>query len=303
MKIILKENIENLGKRGDIINVAAGYGRNYLIPRKLAIQVTSSNMKMIEMEQKALQKKLEGEVKSFQSVIDQLNQTSLSFERKAGDKDVIFGSVSTSDIKEALDKLGIEVEKKKIMLAEPIKRLGNFTVPIKVFHDEKTEIKIEVKKEGAEDEEKKPVVSEEKAIEEKETVKAEDKKEESPVKPELEKKKESVLEKAKEEVKTEKKQEESQVEPEPEKKDESPAEETKEELPVEEKQEENPIEPEPEKKDEPPAEETKEELTVEEKPDQTETATEIPEEKPEAVIETKPEESSEDNVDAEEKKD
>jgi large subunit ribosomal protein L9 len=266
MKIILKENIENLGKRGDIINVAAGYGRNYLIPRKLALQVTPSNMKMIEMEQKALRKKLEGEVKSFQSVIDQLNQTSLSFERKAGDKDVIFGSVSTSDIKEALDKLGIEVEKKKILLAEPIKRLGNFTVPIKVFHDEQPEIKIEVKKEGAEDEKKKPAVSEEKA-EEKETVKAEDKKEESPVEPELEKKKEPVLEEAKEEVTAEKKQEES------------------------------PIEPEPEKKDEPPAEETKEEVTEEEKPDQSETVPEIPEEKSEAVIETKPEELSEGSED------
>ena len=213
MKIILKENIENLGKRGDIINVAAGYGRNYLIPRKLALQVTPSNMKMIEMEQKALRKKLEGEVKSFQSVIDQLNQTSLSFERKAGDKDVIFGSVSTSDIKEALDKLGIEVEKKKILLAEPIKRLGNFTVPIKVFHDEQPEIKIEVKKERAEDEKKKPAVSEEKA-EEKETVKAEDKKEESPVEPELEKKEEPVLEEAKEEMTVEEKQDINETIPE-----------------------------------------------------------------------------------------
>ena len=104
MKIILKENIENLGKRGDIIDVAPGYGRNYLIPRKLALQVTRSNLKMVEMEQKALRKKLEQEVISFQSVIDQINQTSLSFERKAGAKDVIFGSVSTADIKEALEK-------------------------------------------------------------------------------------------------------------------------------------------------------------------------------------------------------
>ena len=155
MKIILKENIETLGKRGDIIDVAAGYGRNYLIPRKLAIQVTSANMKMVEMEQKALRKKLEQEVESFQTEIGQLNQTSLSFERKAGDKDVIFGSVSVTDIKEALDKLGMEVEKKRILLAEPIKRLGNYTVAIKVFHDEQAEIKIEVKKEGAEEEEKK----------------------------------------------------------------------------------------------------------------------------------------------------
>jgi len=167
MKIILKENIENLGKRGDVIDVADGYGRNYLIPRKLALQVTPSNMKMVEMEQKALRKKLEQEVQSFQGLIEQLDQTSLTFERKAGDKDVIFGSVSATDIKEALEKQGIEIEKKKILLAEPIKRLGNYTVAIKVFHDERADVKVEVKKEGAEEEEKEPGASEEKASEEK----------------------------------------------------------------------------------------------------------------------------------------
>jgi len=202
MKIILKENIENLGKRGDLIDVAPGYGRNYLIPRKLALQVTRSNLKMVEMEQKALRKKLEQEVKSFQSVIDQINQTSLSFERKAGDKDVIFGSVSTADIKEALEKQGIEVEKKRILLAEPIKRLGNYTIPIKVFHDEQAEVKIEVKKEGAEEEDKKPAASEEKISEEKEGLKAEDKKEESPVELEQEKKEEPSVDKVKEEKET-----------------------------------------------------------------------------------------------------
>jgi large subunit ribosomal protein L9 len=202
MKIILKENIENLGKRGDIIDVAPGYGRNYLIPRKLALQVTRSNLKMIEMEQKALRKKLEQEVKSFQSMIDQINQASLSFERKAGDKDVIFGSVSTTDIKEALEKQGIEVDKKRILLAEPIKRLGNYTIPIKVFHDERAEIKIEVKKEGAEEEEKKPAASEEKISEEKEGLEAEDKKEESPVELEQEKKEEPTVDKVKEEKET-----------------------------------------------------------------------------------------------------
>ena len=192
MKIILKENIENLGKRGDVIDVADGYGRNFLIPRKLALQVTPSNMKMVEMEQKALRKKLEQEVKSFQSVIDQLNQTFLSFERKAGDKDMIFGSVSATDIKEALEKMGMEVEKKKILLSEPIKRLGNYTIPIKVFHDERAEIKIEVKKEGAEEEEKKLPETEEKTEEEKTDVKAEEKMQEIFVEPEQEKKEEPV---------------------------------------------------------------------------------------------------------------
>lgn len=179
MKIILKENIENLGKRGDIIEVAAGYGRNYLIPRRLALKVTPSNRKMIELEQKALRKKLEKEVKSYQGLIDKLNQAVLTFERKAGDKDVIFGSVSITDVKEGLDKLGFDIEKKRIILDEPIKRLGNYTVPIKVFHDERTEIKIEVKKEGeVEEKEKKELASEEKkeevVQEEKEQVTAEE---------------------------------------------------------------------------------------------------------------------------------
>lgn len=163
MKIILKENIESLGKRGDILEVAAGYGRNYLIPRKLAMEVTPSNRKMIELEQKALKKRLEKEVKSYQGLIDKLDQAVLTFERKAGDKDVIFGSVSIADIKEGLDKLGFDIEKKRIALDEPIKRLGNYTVPIKVFHDERAEIKIEVKKEGGvEAKEEKEMAGEEK---------------------------------------------------------------------------------------------------------------------------------------------
>jgi len=148
MKVILRENLENLGKRGDIVDVAPGYGRNYLLPRKLAVQVTASNMKMVEMEQRIQKKKLEKEIVASRRVVDRLNEAHLTFERKAGDKDVIFGSVSAGDIKEALEKLGIEVEKKKILLDEPIKRLGNYTVPVKVFHDERAAVKVEVKREG-----------------------------------------------------------------------------------------------------------------------------------------------------------
>lgn len=160
MKIILKENIENLGKKGDIVEVAAGYGRNYLIPKNLALEVTPSNMKMIEMQQKALRKRLEKEIASSQKMIEQLNQVSLTFERKAGDKDVIFGSVSAGDIREALAGLGFEVEKKKIVLDEPIKRLGHYTVPVKIFHDQKAEIKVEVRKEGEPEETVEPVEEE-----------------------------------------------------------------------------------------------------------------------------------------------
>lgn len=144
MKVILKENIENLGKKGDIVNVAAGYGRNYLIPKKLALEVTPSNLKMIEMEQRALKKRYEQERISHQALMGMIHEIRLSFIRKTAEKDVFFGSVSSSDIKDALAELGIEVDKKKILLEEPIKRLGNYTVPIKIFHEERAEVKIEV---------------------------------------------------------------------------------------------------------------------------------------------------------------
>ena len=144
MRVILKQNVENLGRKGDIVNVAPGYGRNYLIPKKIALEVTSSNVRMIEIEQQALKKAGEKERASFQGVIEKLNETILVFERKAGEKDVIFGSVSSVDVREALHKLGFEIDKKKILLDEPIKRLGNYTVPVKIFHEDRAEVKVEV---------------------------------------------------------------------------------------------------------------------------------------------------------------
>lgn len=156
MRIILKQDVENLGRKGDIVNVAPGYGRNYLIPNKLAIEVTPSNMKMIDIEQKALKKALEKERASYQELIEKLNQVTITFRRKTGEKDIIFGSVSASDIKEALHDLGHEVDKKKILLDDHIKRLGNYTVPIKIFHEEKAEVKVEVVKEGEERMEEEP---------------------------------------------------------------------------------------------------------------------------------------------------
>jgi|GEM_PF-39114 len=148
MKILLKESIENLGKKGDVVNVAAGHGRNYLIPKKMAIEVTAANMKMIEMIQKSLRKGLEKEMKVYQSLIERLNAVTLTFARKTADKDTLFGSVSVTDIRDALAELKFDIEKKKILLDDPIKRLGNYTVPIKVFQDERAEIKLEVVREG-----------------------------------------------------------------------------------------------------------------------------------------------------------
>ncbi len=150
MKVILKQDVEKLGRRGDVVNVAPGFGRNYLIPRKMALAVTATNLKSIEIERQSLKKKVEIERKSFQSLVEKLNQVSLTFTRRAGDKDVIFGSVSAGDVKEALDGLGYDIDKKKILLDEPIKRLGNFTVPVKISTDDRAEVKIVVAREESE---------------------------------------------------------------------------------------------------------------------------------------------------------
>jgi large subunit ribosomal protein L9 len=147
MKIILKQDVENLGRKGETVKVAAGYGRNYLLPRKLGIEVTASNVKLVEIERQSLKKKVESERLSYRELINRLNEVTLSFARKAGEKDHIFGSVSAADIKDALDKLGFDIDKKKIVLDEPLKRLGNYSVSVKVFHDDKAEVKVAVVKE------------------------------------------------------------------------------------------------------------------------------------------------------------
>ena len=144
MKVMLRENIDNLGQRGDIVEVKPGYARNYLLPKGLAVAVTASNLKMIEMQQKALRKKLEEELSSFKELAQKLNEVSLTFYRKTTDKEALFGSVSVNDIKEALEQRGFTVDKKKILLTEPIKSIGSFQVPIKVFQSEKAVIEVQV---------------------------------------------------------------------------------------------------------------------------------------------------------------
>ena len=162
MRLILKQDVEKVGRRGDLVDVTPGFGRNFLIPKKLALEVTASNVKMVEIEKQSLKKKADVERQSFQSLIQKLNEASLTFRRRAGEKDVIFGSVSAADIKEELDKLGYDVDKKKILLADPIKRLGNFSVPIKVYQDDRAEVKVVVLKEEGEEEEKMPTSGEDK---------------------------------------------------------------------------------------------------------------------------------------------
>ena len=207
MKLLLRENIENLGKKGDIVDVAPGHGRNYLIPKKMAVRVTPSNMKMIEIEQKALRKGLEKEMESYNEVTERLNNTNLVFQRKTSEKETIYGSVSANDIKESLDKLGFDIEKKRILLEEPIKKIGAYRVPIRVFHEKQAEVKVEVSKEGKEKEEKKEEKEETKKETEKEDKERTDKKE-KPKKEKKKKQKKEEEEKAKKETKKEDKEKE-----------------------------------------------------------------------------------------------
>jgi large subunit ribosomal protein L9 len=222
MRVILKKDVENLGSKGDIVDVAPGFGRNYLIPKQLALEVTSSNMKMIEIERQALKKKLEKERQSFEGLIQNLNQVALSFERKSGEKDMIFGSVSSSDIKDALQELGFEIDKKKILLEEPIKRLGNYSVPIKIFQEDKAEIKVEVITPGGKigEEKKGEEVPEEKMEEAEEREKPEEKKEEQEETPEEQLKENEEVRKEPEVDKEEKEEQKEEEEVPEEKKEE-----------------------------------------------------------------------------------
>lgn len=201
MKLLLRENIENLGKKGDVVDVAPGHGRNYLIPKKMAVRVTPSNMKMIEIEQKALKKGLEKEMESYNEITERLNNTNLVFQRKTSEKETIYGSVSANDIKESLDKLGLNIEKKRILLEEPIKKIGTFTVPIKVFHEKQAEVKVEVNKEE-EGEEGKKEEKEEKKEEPSSKKKSKAEQEEKPK--EEKKKKQKKVKKSKSKKETEK---------------------------------------------------------------------------------------------------
>lgn len=147
MQVILKTNVDKLGREGDVINVADGYARNYLIPHKLAIEATEKNRRSLEHEKKV---ELDREVKhkkDAEKLASELANISCTIKVKAGENDQLFGSVTNADIAEVLAEQGYTVDKKKIVLEEPIKELGVFTVPIKIYQDITTNIKVWVVKE------------------------------------------------------------------------------------------------------------------------------------------------------------
>ena len=147
MQIILREDVEKLGTRGQIVEVADGYARNFLLPRKLGIEASKGNLKRLEHIRASLAKKTATERESAQKLAELLAAASVTLTRKAGENDQLFGSVTAADIAEALAAQGYNVEKRKIQLEEPIKLVGEYQVAAKLFHDVTANIKVIVQRE------------------------------------------------------------------------------------------------------------------------------------------------------------
>ena len=148
MQIILQEDIEKLGNRGDVVTVKPGYARNYLLPHDLAIEATPGNMKALERIRTSLAKKTATELEAAQKQAELLNVVALKFTRKTGENDQMFGSVTSADISEALAAQGFKIDKRQVQLAEPVKIIGESEVTIIVFRDVTAQIKVTVDKES-----------------------------------------------------------------------------------------------------------------------------------------------------------
>lgn len=151
--ILLREDIDTLGGRGEIVKVKAGYARNYLLPHGLATLATKGNLKQIELERAALLKKAAAEKATAELQASQMGDISLTFERRAGEQGHLFGSVTSMDIAEALKEKGYEIDRRKIVLKDAIKDTGNFTVGVKLHREVTLQVPVTVRAEGAVDEE------------------------------------------------------------------------------------------------------------------------------------------------------
>ena len=146
--VLLREDVDNLGARGEIVKVKAGYARNFLLPRKLAVEATASNVRQIEQERAALLKKEARERSTAEGQADQLRAVRLSFTRKVGEHGILYGSVTSMDIAEALKERGYEIDRRRITLRDAIKETGEFTVPVRLHRDVTVELPVEVAAEG-----------------------------------------------------------------------------------------------------------------------------------------------------------
>jgi large subunit ribosomal protein L9 len=147
VKLILREDVENLGKIGEIVEVAGGYGRNYLLPRGLAVKASTKNLKEQEHQKKFIQARMDRQKKDAQEMAGSLDSVSCTISRKTGEDEKLYGSVTSRDIEEALREEGVSIDRKRILLEEPLKKLGVYTVPVKLHTDVTGSIKVWVVKE------------------------------------------------------------------------------------------------------------------------------------------------------------
>ena len=148
MEVILREHVDNLGRRGELVKVADGYARNYLLPRKLALLATEGNKKVIEREKVKFDVKEAEEQGVAQAIADRLANVEIEIARKTGETDALFGSVTNADIAESLSAKGFDIDRRKVQLHDPIKKLGEFTVPVKLHRDVTVTLKVKVVAEG-----------------------------------------------------------------------------------------------------------------------------------------------------------
>ena len=148
MEIILREDVENLGHRGDVVKVANGYGRNYLLPRGLAVQITAGNLQQLEHEKRVVESRQKKERTAAETLRARYDAVQVTIARKVGEADALYGSVTNADVADALGGLGLVVDKRKIQLPEPIRALGSFRVPIKLHRDVQAQIQVLVVKES-----------------------------------------------------------------------------------------------------------------------------------------------------------
>jgi large subunit ribosomal protein L9 len=147
-KVLLREDVDDLGARGEIVRVRAGYARNYLLPRNLAVEATAGNVKGIEAERAALMKKEARERATAEAQSERMSSLELEFKRKAGEQGALYGSVTSMDVAEALQERGYEIDRHRIHLREPLKRLGEYTVPVRLHRDVTIDLKVKVSSEG-----------------------------------------------------------------------------------------------------------------------------------------------------------
>jgi large subunit ribosomal protein L9 len=148
MEVILKEDVAKLGSRGDVVRVAEGYGRNYLLPKKLAIEATAANRSVIEQMKAAAVRRVVREKGDAEKLAELLSGVSLSFTRKSGEHDQLFGSVTSADIARELEHKSFNIDRRKIHLDEPLKHVGEFNVPVKLHRDVTAQVKVVINKDA-----------------------------------------------------------------------------------------------------------------------------------------------------------